>query len=86
MDQVIILQIIKVLMHVILAAFILILSYLGFRKRHDNRLLFIGFAFFLILVMPTILMYLVNDFEIPYYAPYLGYFLIAYALYKFWRD
>ncbi len=86
MDPVIILQIIKVLIHVILSVFILILSYLGFKKRQDNRLLYIGFALFLILVMPTILAYLSNDFEISWYASYLGYFLIAYALYKFWKD
>ncbi len=86
MDQVIILQIIKVLIHVILAVLILILSYLGFKKRHDNRLLYIGLAFFLILVMPTILAYLSNDLKILWYVPYLGYFLIAYVLYRFWRD
>lgn len=86
MDPVIILQIIKVLIHVILAVLILILSYLGFKKRQDNRLLYIGLAFFLILVMPTILAYLSDDSEISCFVPYLGYFLIAYALYRFWRD
>ncbi len=86
MDPIIILQLIKVLIHVILAVLILILSYLGFKKRHDNRLLYIGFAFFLILVMPTILAYLSDHPEISWYVPYLGYFLIAYALFRFWRD
>ena len=79
-----------VIINYFLTAIILILSYLGFRKSRDIRLLYLGIAFFVILVMPTILMYyfgnVLGDYETPYHITYLGYVLIVVALYKFWRD